>query len=134
MSNSISHCSSLIDFYLERYRDGQDDEAFHGLLELDHCCLPNLVTAFRSSTDSSIRVVLLNVIWEHRDPTQIPLLGELLFDDDEEIWQEAMDGLVTLACTESVEALQRAKSRSFDSDRDKQKFHRWLDEAIGQIK
>lgn len=132
MSNSISHCSSLIDFYLEQYRDGQDDEAFHGLLELDNCCLPDLVTAFRLSTDSSIRVLLLEVIWQHRDPTQIPLLGGLLFDDDEEIWQEAMDGLVTLACSASLQGLHQARTRTLEDVRAQNKFQKWLEEAISQ--
>ena len=132
MNNSVSHCSSKIDFYLERYCDGKGDDAFHGLLELDKSCLPDVAKAFRSITDSSIRALLLEVIWQHREPTYISLLAEALFDDAQEVWQESMDGLVTLACSESLEALQQARERSFDDECSQRNFHKWLDEAISQ--
>jgi hypothetical protein len=58
---------------------------------MEHAALPDLAKAFRASTDASMRSFLLNVIWQHRQPSEIPLLAEALFDSEPEIWQEAMD-------------------------------------------
>lgn len=130
---SVSNHSSAIAFYLERYRQGRGDEAFHGLLELEHAALPELAKVFRESTDTPTRNFLLNVIWQYRQPTEIPLLGEALFDDESEIWQEAMDGLVALASSESLRALRRARTRRFSDDLEGLRFSEWLKEAIEQL-
>jgi hypothetical protein len=79
-----------------------------------------------------MRTFLVSVIWQHRQPSEIPLLAEALFDSEPEIWQEAMDGLVTFACPESLQALRRARTRQFTNDREGQRFSEWLEEAIRQ--
>jgi hypothetical protein len=123
--------ASAIACYLERFRQGHGHDAFHGLLELEHAALPDLAQAFQASADTSMRAFLLNVIWQHRQSSEIPLLAEALFDREPEIWREAMDGLVTFACPESVQALHRAKTRHFTNDRGEQLFIEWLEETIG---
>lgn len=126
--------TSAIAFYLEQYRQGQLDEAFHGLLELGHAALPLLARAFRESTDTSMRTFLLNVIWQHRQPNEISLLADALLDSEPEVWKEAMDGLVAIACPESLHALRRARTRQFANDREGRRFSEWLEEAIEQAK
>jgi hypothetical protein len=128
----VSSHASAIAFYLEQYHQGRGDEAFDGLLELEHGALPDLANAFRRSTDTSVRTFLLNAIWQHRQPGAIPLLADALFDAEPQIWQEAMNGLVALASPESLEALRRARTRQFANDRESQRFSGWLEEAIGQ--
>ena len=128
----MANHSSAIAFYLERYRQGDYDSAFHGLLELEHSALSDLTQTYHASTDTSIRTFLLNVIWQYRQPSEIPLLAEALFDSEPEIWQEAMDGLVAISCSESLQALRRARTRQFINDHDRQRFSEWLEEAIGQ--
>jgi hypothetical protein len=102
------------------------------LVELEHAALPELAKAFRASTDPLMRTFLLNVIWQHRQPSEIPILAEALFDSEPGIWQEAMDGLVAFARPESLLALRRARTRQFTNDREGQMFSEWLEEAIGQ--
>src|SRR5262249_49284815 len=128
----VPYHASAIAFYLERYRQGDGDQALHGLLELEDGALPLLAKAFCESTDTSTRAFLLNVIWQHRQPSEIPLLAQALFDSEPEIWQEAMDGLVALASPESLQALRRARTRKFTNDHEGQRFSEWLEEAIEQ--
>jgi hypothetical protein len=128
----MSNHAAAIAFYLERFRQGYSDDAFHGLLDLEHGILPELAKAFHVSTDTSMRVFLLNVIWQHRQSSEIPLLAQALFDTEPKIWQEAMDGLVALASPESRQALRQARTRQFTDDREAQTFKEWLEEAIEQ--
>jgi hypothetical protein len=124
--------AAIVAYYLMRFREGDVDAAFHGLLDQEHAILPDLAEAFRVSTDASLRVFLLNVIWQHRQQSAVPVLAEALFDSQPEIWKEAMDGLVALASLQSLEALCQARSRTFEVDRDRLQFCEWLEEAIEQ--
>lgn len=124
--------ASQIDDYLKRYREGDVDEAFHGLLELDDGCLKDMIEAFWAEADNDVRSFLLLVIRQHRQQSLIPFLGKTLFDSDPRVWQEALDGLVTLASPAAVEALQAARARQFSKAEDTEEFRHWLEEAIEQ--
>jgi hypothetical protein len=124
--------ATQIAHYLERYHMGDADGAFHGLLELDQASLPELMHEFREATDTRLRVFLLGVIWQHRQQSVIPVLGEALLDSEPPVWREALDGLVALASPASLEALYAARTRHFTRQQDEEEFHRWLEEAIEQ--
>jgi len=124
--------AAMVAYYLERLRQGHSDSAFHGLIEQDHAILPHLAEALQAATDTSLQVFLLQVIWQHRQQSVVPLLAEALFDDQSEVWKEAMDGLVALASAQSLEALCQARKRTFMVDRDWRVFSEWLEEAISQ--
>jgi len=113
--------------YLQRFRGGHTDDAFHGLLELDHAVLPELEAQFRTARAPEVRRFLLEVIWQHRQQSVIPLLGEALLDADHRVWREALDGLVALGSPRSVAALRAVRVQ-----RDDEQFRRWVDEAIEQ--
>jgi HEAT repeat protein len=121
-----------IAYHLERYRVGDADSAFHGLLELDHEVLPELAAEFRAATDTRLRVFLLGVIWQHRQQSVIPLLAEALLASEPQVWREALDGLVALASPASLEALRAARTRHFTEQHEAEQFRRWLEEAIEQ--
>lgn len=124
--------ATQIAHYLERYHMGDADGAFHGLLELDQASLPELVHEFYAATETRLRVFLLGVIWQHRQQSVIPVLGEALLDSEPEVWREALDGLVALASPASLEALYAARMRSFTRQEDAKEFRCWLEEAIEQ--
>ncbi len=124
--------SEAIEVYIEKFREGDCENAFHGLLEMTPAILPELETRFRSEWNTEIRHYLLHVIWEYRDQSVVRFLGEALLDSHDVIWQEAMDGLVALASSASIDALQAARSRRLSNQQDFQKFHQWLEEAITQ--
>lgn len=118
--------------YLERFRQGDVDEAFHGLLEMGDASLTELMAAFRAENDTDLRVFLVRVIWQHRQQSVISFLEESLFDPEPRAWQEALDGLVALASPVAVDVLRAARKRQFSQQIDADEFRRWLDEAIGQ--
>lgn len=124
--------TSEITHYLELFRRGDTDNAFHGLLELDRNILPELMASARAQQDIRVREFLVRVIWQHREPTVIPFLGEMLFDSEPQVWQQALNGLVTLASPASLEVLRAARTRSFPTERAAKEFRRWLEEAIEQ--
>lgn len=121
-----------ISWYLERYRKGDGSTAFHGLTQLDPAALPELVSKYHAAVDTRLRVFLLEVIWQHRQQSVVPILAEALFDPEPQVWKEAMDGLVALASPSSVEALRAARTRGFSQTREAEEFRLWLEEAIEQ--
>lgn len=121
-----------IAYYLKRYREGDADNAFHSLLEMKHAILPELMAEFRAATDTQLRVFLLSVIWQHRQQSVIPFLGEALFDAESRVWRQALDGLVALASPAALDVLRAGRSRQFPKQRDTEEFSRWLEEAVEQ--
>jgi hypothetical protein len=124
--------TTQIEHYLEQLRRGHGDVAFFGLLETDHSILPELMAAFRAESSIGIRVFLVYVIWEHRQQSVIPFLGEALLDPEPPVWKEALDGLVALASPAALDVLRAARTRRFPRPRDTEGFRRWLEEAIEQ--
>lgn len=121
-----------IDYYLEMFRRGDVEDAFHGLLEIDREILPELIDVFRVSKDVSVREFLVEVIWEYREKSVIPFLGEALRDSEPRVWRQALNGLVALASSAALDVLQAARIQEFPKRRDNENFHRWLEEAIEQ--
>lgn len=113
--------------YLHLYRQGDRDAAFFGLLEADHEVLPELIAAFRAEPDSRVRAFLVEVIWQYREPSVVPFLGEALRDSEAVVWRQALDGLVTFASPAALEVLRSASRSATDE------FSGWLDEAIEQV-
>lgn len=121
-----------IAYYLEMFRSGDADNAFHGLLETDRDILPELMAVFRSERDIGVRELLVKVIWEHREQAAIPFLGEALSDTDPRIWRQALNGLVTLASPAALDVLRAARTRQLRTQPETEEFRRWLEEAIEQ--
>ena len=121
-----------IDYYLRRFRQGDRDNAFHGLLEMEHTILPDLMTLFQTESDSRVREFLVEVIWQHRQQAAIPFLGQTLLDSNPQVWRQALDGLVALASPAALDALRDARTRRFPRQLETEEFRRWLEEAIEQ--
>jgi HEAT repeat protein len=117
---------------LHRFRKGCREEAFFGLLEMGHDVLPELMAAFRAERDAQVRAFIVEVVWQHRQQSVIPFLGEALRDPEPAVWRQALDGLVTLASPAALEVLRSARTRQFPNSRDTDEFRRWLEEAIAQ--
>ncbi len=124
---------SNIDTYIEDVRKGGDPQnALCSLTSMSHDVLPELIAAFKKEQDKQIRIFLVETIWQHRQLSVIPFLTEVLHDPEPDIWKEALDGLVTLASPEAIEALRSARNRQFKKDKDAVEFREWIDEAIEQ--
>ena len=118
---------------VENFRSGDEESAFFTLIELPGDVLPALIEIFRGERTAAVRAFLVKVAWERREEAVIPFLGEALNESEEEVWQQALDGLVAFPLPQSLEILQSARARvCSDSSNDKQ-LRLWLDEAIQQV-
>lgn len=118
---------------VENFRSGDEESAFFTLVELPGDVLPALIEIFRAERATAVRAFLVKVAWERREETVIPFLADALNESEEEVWQQALDGLVAFASPQSLEILQSARARACsDSSNDKQ-LRLWLDEAIQQV-
>lgn len=118
---------------LDKFRSGEEEAAFFELLEIPGDVLPALIDVFRTEPDAAIRALLVRVAWERRDHSALSFLGEALSQLQEEVWQQALDGLVAFASPESLEILQRARNRDCKDDTAARRFGLWLEEAIQQV-
>jgi HEAT repeat protein len=118
---------------IDKFRRGDEEAAFFDLIELEGDVLPALIELFRSDSDVALRSLLVRVAWERRDPAALALLADALGQHDEEIWQEALDGLVTFASPESLVILQQARQRRHDDEAAGKRFRLWLEEAIHHV-
>ena len=80
-----------------RFREGDCDGAFFGLKDIAPKVLPDLMAFYRCEQEAGVRAFIVRVVWETRDQSVIPFLGEALRDRAPEVWKEALDGLVAFA-------------------------------------
>jgi hypothetical protein len=118
--------------YVGELSGSRADDACHSLLELGPVALPHVEAAFRLARDADVRLRLAQVVCHTRSIEAIPFLGELLHNEDAEIWKTALDGLVMVgdqpaARTHALEILAAAREIA-DSEK-----RNWIDEAVGQI-
>lgn len=118
---------------VEKFRRGDTENAFFELIEMTGEVLSAIVDIFRGEPQPDVRTFLIKAAWERREDAVIPFLAEALNDDAEEVWREALDGLVGFSSQESLEVLQSARSRKFTKDSAAKRFHLWLEEAIQQV-
>jgi hypothetical protein len=118
-------------YYLGKLRSGDRENAFHSLIEADATIVPVLVEEFKRDPDVSFRTEVLKIIAEFRQPETIPFFEERLHD---EFWKTALDCLVMQSSPAAVEALERARERRFDTDKETHYFREWLQEAIEQAR
>lgn len=119
-------------YYLPRL--GADEDAFFSLIERRDGIVPLLVRAFRSEQDPRRKARVLEVTWQHRDPSTISVLAEALLDPAPEVWKESLNGLVALDGPECEAALEAARGRRFDSESEGAYFRELVDEALDQLR
>ena len=119
---------------LEKFRGGAEEEAFFELLEMPGDLLSPLTAAFRTEQDPALRAFLVKISWERREPKAIYLLTEALDQTDEEIWQAALDGLVTFASREALAVLIAARTRELTDEATTKRFQSFVSEAIEYIR
>ena len=110
------------------------ENAYFSLIEADHAILPILVRAFRAERDPASKAEILEIIWQHRQPEAIPVLFEALYDPSPAVWKQALDGLVTLDQPDCMTAIEKARGRTFEKEKDRKYFLEFLDEAIHQLR
>jgi len=122
--------TNKFDHFIRKYHNGDEEEAFFGLVDLGLDVLPDLLARFHAEVDFRERAFLLKISRNIGEPTSVSLMGEALHDQNPDVWKEALDGLVTLASPQALNVLYSARSNRLDND---DVFQEWLDEAIEQI-
>lgn len=112
-----------------RARSGAVEPAFHGLRELGPDALPAMQSAYHVEPDPIVRAMIIEAIWQHRQPSTIGFLAEALRDPAPPVWKQALDGLVTLASPDSIHRLESARDRETDPER-----RAWIEEALEQAR
>jgi hypothetical protein len=125
----VDSYQTAIKYYLERFQSGEYDAAFFGLLEQNKEILPHLMDAYKAEVKADIRCFLVEVIWQHRDPTVVPFLDEVLDDENPKVWKQALDGLVALASPSARQVLSKAQARLHH----RKDMETWLHEALEQV-
>ncbi len=124
-----------MDEYIQHYLERLDTEnAYTALLELDKSAVPLLVQAFREEAEVWRRVILLDVIWRHRLDGTAEFLGEVLQDDQLEIFEAALDGLIALGGSDTIAILEAEKYRLLIIGGDPRVRIKWIDEAMDHIR
>ena len=126
--------SAELEGYAAYYLDRLDEDAYFALVEATQAILPILVRAFRAEPDPMKRARILEIIWQQRQASAIPVLGEALYDPSDLVWKQALDGLVTLDLPECRPAIARARERQLGSDAEAESFRNFLDEALDQLR
>ncbi len=125
--------SSVIREEILRLQGPERDQARFTLMETPDAVLPELMEAYRSERDAELRAALVEVIGRHRQPDSLEFLGEVLHDPDERVWQQALDGLVTLGGPAANQVLKKALAWAERDRAANEEFLEWLDEARDQV-
>jgi hypothetical protein len=115
---------------LERFRNGDDDTALAGLLDLPDEIVPAMVEIFRGESDPDLRAFLVRVAWERHEEFSVNFILEALNDRDEEVWQVALDGTVALASPEILDVLKSLRLQERADAAMTKRFQMCVDEAI----
>ncbi len=108
-------------------RLGDADEAFHTLRELGAEHLLAMQAACRDELDPDTRALIVDALWERRDPSVIGFLSEMLRDKSPAVWKEALDGLVAMSSDDTLRVLQAALGEADPIRRS------WIEEALEQV-
>ena len=123
---SIASLATDIREILEKFRGGAEEEPFFELLEMPGDLLSPLTAAFRTEQDPALGAFLVKIAGERREPKAIYLPTEALNQTDEEIWQAALDGLVTFASREALAVLIEARTRELTDEATTKRFQSFV--------
>jgi hypothetical protein len=106
-------------------------DALCRLAELGAAAITWLAAGFAREADPVRRAAIVHALWQTRDPVVISTLAVAVCDRDARVWKEALNGLVTLDGSASIEALRSARN-SVARFEDARTRREWIDEAIVQ--
>ena len=119
---------------VERLSSPEWGQAYHSLIEAEPAVIPLLIEAFRKAVSSGPRAAIVEVVWQFRRPEVIEFLAEALQEPEPLIWQQALDGLVTIGGAGALRVMQTVQGQLDPADSSSTQKLQWIDEAIGQLK
>src|SRR5580765_2290610 len=98
----------------QRFLESIDSNDWHDedpRLDLGTAALPHFIDAIKGERDPIRRSRLIRVIWQFRDRSALPILAEALQDPYNEVWKDALDGIVTLGGDQALHLLHDAQRK-----------------------
>ena len=117
--------SGFVDHYLDEFRAGKCDDAFHCLIEADSAIVSDLINAYEDTKDIDTKVFLIEVVSEFRLNSSLDFLRHALRREEPPIWKSALNGMAMAETSEAVDAMDHVLS----SIRDSTKIE-WIEKAI----
>ena len=115
----------LFQHYISRITD---EDSFFALLEARDDILPMLEAQYQKEASQKLRTIIVRIIWEHRNKNSLVFLAHALSDPSDMVWQEALNGIVTIGGEHAKEQL-RIALRTANSNK-----ANWIVEALDQMK
>src|ERR1700733_15420378 len=84
------------------------ENAWHSLAELGPVVAPDVIATLQTVDEPTVATALIRLLAEYRSPEAIPVLAGRLRDPERDVWQAALDALVTIGTVQSAEALTAA--------------------------
>jgi HEAT repeat protein len=104
------------------------ENAWHSLAELGPVVAPDVIATLQTIDEPTVAIALIRLLAEYRSPEAIPFLAGRLRDPERDVWQAALDALVTIGTVQSAEALTAAAATPMPEDR-----KAWISEALEQV-
>jgi hypothetical protein len=103
-------------------------------IDLGAAALVHFMDAVKEVRDPRRRSRLIRVVWQFRDRSALPILAHALQDTDDQVWKDALDGIVTLGGDQALQLLYDAQRalRGVDEPVALTKMS-WITEAIEQV-
>jgi hypothetical protein len=124
----------FVSYNVERLSGPEWEQAYHSLIEAEPAVIPLLIEAFRKAVSSGLRATIVEVVWQFRRPETIEFLAAAFQESDPPIWQQALDGSVTIGGAEALRVMQKVREQLDSIDSLSAQKLQWIDEAIGQLK
>jgi hypothetical protein len=104
------------------------ENAWHSLSDLGPGVAPDVIAILQNIDEPTVATELIRLLAEYRLPEAIPVLVGRLRDPARDVWQAALDALVTISTVQSEEALTAAAATTMPEDR-----KAWISEALEQF-
>lgn len=115
----------LFQYYMSRI---MDEDSFFALLEAGDDILLKLEAHYSKESSQEHRRMIVRIVWEHRNTNSLGFLARALSDPSDMVWQEALNGIVTIGGEDAGEQLVCALRASNTDKAD------WIIEALDQMK
>ncbi len=104
-------------------------------LQFGMAALPHFIAAIKEQRDPGRLRRLIRVVWQFRDRSALPVVAEALRDPRDEVWKDALDGIVTLGGDQALRILHDERDSLLRASEPATAIKRsWIDEAIGQVR
>jgi len=103
-------------------------------MDLGTAALPHFIAATKAEHDPRRRSRLIRVVWQFRDRSALPILAEALQDPNDQVWKDALDGIVTFGGVQALELLDDVQCTLLGVGEPSALIKRsWIREAIDQV-